>query len=380
MSKPVVLVVGAGPAGLAAAAELRRLGIPATLLERCDVVACAWRQRYDRLRLNTCRWTSKLPNTPYPRRTELFPSRDEVVSYLTNYATQNQLDIRFGICLERIDPASDGWMLHTSRGEQAARHVVIATGHQHTPLIPEWPGSERYTGHLVHSAYYRNSRDLRDADVLVVGPGSSGMEIAYDAAEGGARRVWISVRTPPNITLRQSGGLPGDLSARVLMRLPAPTADRLAHLVQRLAIGDLSKWGLRPPTEGVFARNQREGKVPTTVDKEVIHAIKAGRIEIVAAVQSFDVDAVLLADGTRLAPGAIIAATGYSTGLEPLVGHLNVLDKRGVPRVHGGPAVAPGLRFIGYKPTAGQIGDLGREARRVAEGIRNDASWRVTSS
>jgi hypothetical protein len=81
---------------------------------------------------------------------------------------------------------------------------------------------------------------------------------------------------------------------------------------------------------------------------------------------------VLLADGSRIQPDAVIAATGYSRGLEPLVGHLGVLDDRGVPRVHGGPAAAPGLRFIGYAPRPGQIGHMGREAARAARGIRRE--------
>jgi hypothetical protein len=124
-----------------------------------------------------------------------------------------------------------------------------------------------------------------------------------------------------------------------------------------------------PPEEGIFSRNRREGKAPAIVDKEVIEAIRQGRIEIVAAVESLDQASVQMADRRRLEPGAIIAATGYGSGLEPIVGHLGVLDERGFPRVHGGPAAAPGLRFIGYKPVPGQIGDMGREARRAAGAI-----------
>ena len=72
-----------------------------------------------------------------------------------------------------------------------------------------------------------------------------------------------------------------------------------------------------------------------------------------------------------------MAATGYSRGLEPLVGHLGVLDERGVPRVHGGPAAAPGLRFVGYAPRPGQIGHMGREARQAAKQINNEAKVTV---
>ena len=68
----------------------------------------------------------------------------------------------------------------------------------------------------------------------------------------------------------------------------------------------------------------------------------------------------------------MIAATGFSRGLEQLVGHLGVLDDDGVPRVHGGPATAPGLRFVGYTPRPGQIGYMGREARRAAGEISDE--------
>jgi hypothetical protein len=101
----------------------------------------------------------------------------------------------------------------------------------------------------------------------------------------------------------------------------------------------------------------------------VIDAVKDGSIGIVAGVEAFDGPAVLLADGTRLEPDLVLAATGYSRGLEPLVGHLGVLDRRGVPLVHGGPAAMPGLRFVGYAPRPGQIGLMGREATRVAREI-----------
>jgi hypothetical protein len=110
------------------------------------------------------------------------------------------------------------------------------------------------------------------------------------------------------------------------------------------------------------------------VDKEVIEAIKDRRIEIVAGVESLDESGVGLSDGTRVEPDAVIAATGYRSGLEPVMGHLGVLDERGVPRVRGGAEAAPGLRFVGYIPQPAQIGAMGAEAKRVAEGIAATAA------
>ncbi len=130
------LVIGAGPAGLAAAAELGRAGIPAVVLERSDAIGAAWRGRYDRLRLNTSRLTSSLPGLRYPRGTSLFPTRDEFVRYLDDYAERNALDVRLGTRVERLDPDGGGWLVRTSAGELHAAQVIVATGYEHTPRVP----------------------------------------------------------------------------------------------------------------------------------------------------------------------------------------------------------------------------------------------------
>jgi len=377
MSDQAIRIIGAGPAGLAMAAELAHSGVRSVVLERADAVGASWRERYDRLRLNTCRWTSTLPHSRYAKGTALFPSRDETVRYLEDYAERHRLDIRFGTRVDRIEAADGRWELHTSLGKDTAAQVVVATGYEHTPLIPRWPARDRFQGHLLHAAEYRNANRFRGADALVVGPGCSGMEIAFDLVKGGAGRVRVAVRTQPNIMLRQSGGLPGDVPALALLSLPPRIADVPARLVRRLSVGDLSDYGLVPPAEGLFARYHRERKTPAIVDKEVLQAIRDGRIAIVAGLESFQQTGVTLADGTRIKPEVVIAATGYSRGLEPLVGHLGVLDERGVPRVHGGPAAAPGLRFVGYAPRPGQIGHMGREARQAAKQINNEAKVTV---
>ncbi len=368
------LVVGAGPAGLAAAAELGRAGVPAVVLERGEAIGAAWRGRYDRLRLNTSRLTSKLPAARYRPGTSRFPTRDEFVRYLEDYTSHNELDVRLGTRVDRLDRDPDGWLVRSSAGDLAAAHVIVATGYEHTPHIPEWPGRDRYSGQLLHAAQYRSAEPFRDRDVLVVGPGCSGIEIAYDLATGGARRVRLAIRTPPNILLREQAGVPGDLPALALLRLPPAIADAQLKLVRRLAPGDLGDYGLAPPREGVFARLRRDGKTPAIIDREMLDAIKEGKITIHGAVDALDATGARLADGTRVEPDAIIAATGYHRGLEPLVGHLAVLDDRGLPRIHTGNPAAPGLHFIGYQPQPAQIRHMGREAKRAAKAIARETT------
>ena len=367
------MVVGAGPAGLASAVQLRRAGIPALVIEQANAVGASWRKRYDRLRLNTSRWTSKLPHSRYAPGTPLFPPRDALVRYLEQYAQRNALEIRLATRLERIDRDNGGWALRTSTGDISAGHVIVAIGYEHTPVIPDWPGRDRFTARLLHAAEYRNAEPFLGAAVLVVGAGCSGMEIAYDLAEGGARRVLLAARTPPNIVLRRApAGLPGDVPGIAMLRLPPRLADAQMKVIRRLMIGDLDEYGLPPPEVGLFTRLHREGKAPAIVDREVIDAIKDRRIEIVAGVESLDESGALLADGERIEPDAIIAATGYRRALEPIVGHLGVLDERGAPRALRGAQAAPGLRFVGYVPRPGQIGYMGGEARRAAKGIARE--------
>jgi cation diffusion facilitator CzcD-associated flavoprotein CzcO len=307
----------------------------------------------------------------------VFPARDEVVRYLERYAERHELDVRLRTSVERIDRAGDGFVVHTSTGDVAADHVVVATGYARAGHIPAWPGRERFGGTLLHAADYRNPAPFRDSDVLVVGPGCSGMEIAYDIATGGARRVRLAVRTPPNILVRMPVG---PAIARALAKLPPKRADAVARFVRRKELGDLTAYGLPMPEEGVFSRLHRLKVAPAIVDKEWIEAIKDGLVEVVAGVESLDEGGVVLADGTRIEPDALVAATGYSCGLESMVGHLDVLDGRGVPRVHGGEPVAPGLRFVGYEPRPAHLGYLGGEAKVAARGIaaeRRAAARRV---
>jgi putative flavoprotein involved in K+ transport len=377
MSDRGTVVIGAGPAGLACAVELQRRGVPAMVLDQADAVGASWRARYDRLRLNSSRWFSKLPGGAYAPGTGIFPSRDEMVAYLESYAERYQLDVRLRTRVERIDRGAEGWIVRTTRGDMEAEHVIVASGYDHTPFIPDWPGRGRFDGPLLHAAQYRNPEPFRDADVLVVGPGCSGMEIAYDLAEGGARRVRLAVRTAPNMLVRSPMG-PG--FALALLRLRPERADRIVNFIRSKEVGDLSAYGLPVPEEGTFTRLRRLGVAPAIVDTHVIQAIKDRRIEIVAGVESLDETGALLADGARIEPEAIVAATGYRCGLEPMVGHLGVLDADGVPLVVDAGEAAPGLRFIGYMPLPAQLRHSGRLAGRAAKTIAGQRQARAGSA
>ncbi len=142
---------------------------------------------------------------------------------------------------------------------------------------------------------------------------------------------------------------------------------------------DLSTHGLPRPDSGLYSR-VKDGAIPV-LDVGLIDAVRKGRIEIVAAVDGFEDGKVLLADGSRVSPDAVIAATGYVRGLDGFLGHLGVLDPRGKPVVQGArtPAHAPGLYFTGYtNPISGNLREMAIDARKIAKAIARDGSRRVS--
>jgi putative flavoprotein involved in K+ transport len=336
MDEPV-LVVGAGPAGLAAAASLRRRGVEALVVDRGSAVGDSWRARYDRLHLHTPRVQSGLPGMPIPKSSGRWVARDDMVRYLRDYAAHHRIEPRFGTVVRRLVRLDDGWAAQTDDGDLRARQVVLASGFNSDPLLPAWPGADTFAGELLHASAYANPGPYQDKDVLVVGAGNTGAEIAADLAAGGARSVRLAVRTPPNVIPRQLGPVPIALLGISLDYSPAWLADPLNRVLQRRFVGDLTRYGLPAAPQGVGAQQRATGTTPT-IDVGLVEQLEAGRVTPVAAVERIDGCEVILADGTRLQPDVVIAAIGYEPALVPVVGHLGVLDDRGRPRVGRLPA------------------------------------------
>ncbi|WP_392840476.1 flavin-containing monooxygenase [Streptomyces sp. LN500] len=372
-----VYVVGGGPGGLAAAAALREQGVRAVVLEKSGSVGASWRGHYDRLHLHTTRRWSALPGLAMPRRFGRWVSRDHVVRYLEKYVEHHELEVVTGVEVTRIDRAADGtgWQLTATGGRVlTGRAVVVATGFNHTPRIPDWAGRDTFAGELVHARDYRNPAPYAGKDVLVVGIGNTGAEIAVDLVEGGASRVRIAVRTIPHIVRRSTAGWPAQATGILVRRLPVRLVDRAGRLMAKAAVPDLTEQGLPRPDTGLYSR-VKDGAIPVQ-DVGLIDAVRGGRVLPVATVDSFDKDTVVLADGTRITPDAVIAATGYRRALEPLVGHLDVLDARGRPVVHGGrtPKHAPGLYFTGFtNPISGMFREMALDARKIARKLAKES-------
>jgi len=371
-----VYVIGGGPGGLAVAYALRAQGVRAVVLERGDRVGSSWRRHYDRLHLHTTRRLSSLPGLAMPRSFGRWVARDDVVRYLDKYVEHHELEVVTGVEVSRVERTADGtgWLLHATGGrELTGSAVVVATGTNHTPRIPEWSGRDAYRGELLHAGQYRNAAPYAGRDVLVVGIGNTGAEIAVDLVEGGASRVRLSVRTAPHIVRRSTAGWAAQFTGIAVRRLPVRLVDRLAGPMAKVSVPDLAAHGLPRPDTGLYSR-VTEGSLPVQ-DVGLIDAVRQGRVEIVAAVAGFEDGKVVLADGERLEPDAVIAATGYLRGLEGLVGHLDVLDAHGKPVVHGPrfPKNAPGLYFTGFtNPISGMFRELAIDAVKIARVIAKD--------
>jgi putative flavoprotein involved in K+ transport len=371
------IVCGAGTAGLASAAALRAVGVDVVVLEQTGEVGASWRTRYDGLRLNTPGWMSTQPGYRASRRRYgEYPTRDAWIQYLEDYAAHHRIDVRFGTQVRRLGLEDGEWRVETDGKDLQARFVVIATGFDHDPYLPPWPGREGFSGDLIHSSAYRDPEPFRGRDVLVVGPNTTGSEVAALLSQGGAGQVRVACRTPPNLTTRKPLGISINVPGLALNRLPPGVGDQVGWLSQRIRFGNLDRYGLPRSPHGIATTMRRRQQAPA-YDSGFVSLLKAGRIEIVAAVEGFDGRDVLLADGRRIQPDAVIAATGYRRGLEPLVGHLGVLDEDGKPLVSGGnqhPS-ARGLFFNGYRSDlSGQLRLMRPDARSIARAVKVQSS------
>jgi putative flavoprotein involved in K+ transport len=361
-----VVVIGAGPAGLAAAWAIGRAGLDPLLVEQADAVAASWRARHDQLRLNTHRMFSHQPGARIPRRYGPFPAREDYVAYLERYAAG--MRIRFGSAVGRIDLAGPGWKLGLGRGSISTAHVVVATGPDAEPVMPAWPGMASFPGTLIHAGQFRSTEEMAGRDVLVVGPGNSGVDLLNHLVRSDAVRLWLSARSGMNIAPLRLAGIPLHPVSIAGRRLPRRAQDANVRAIQRLAFGDLSRYGYPRSDLGAFTRITADG-VTVAVDDGFVRALKTGRVMMKPAVDRVEGRNVCFADGSSCVPDVVICATGYRPALGPLVGHLVALDESGMPPFTG-PASSPrhpGLWFFGLdRSIYGNMHVHRRQARQLA--------------
>lgn len=342
-------IIGAGQSGLAAAFEARRAGISAVVLEATDTPAGSWPSYYDSLALFSPARYSSLPGSPFPGDPDRYPTRDEVVAYLSRYAEQFGDAIRLGRRVESVSrrPERDFTVATTSGDELQAGAVIAASGQFGAPHRPALPGLEGFTGAVLHAAEYDAPTRFAGQRVVVVGAGNSAIQIAVELAE--AAQVTLATRAPVSWLAQRPLG-------------------RDAHWWLRATCFDtapLARWLERLPASVIDSGRYRA-------------AVTAGRPDRRPIFDRLDGGDVVWTDGSREALDALILATGYRAHV-PYLDGTGALDPTGAPLHRRGlSTTVPGLGYVGLEfqrsYSSNTLRGCGRDARYVVRALRGAAS------
>ncbi|PKU76026.1 putative indole-3-pyruvate monooxygenase YUCCA11 [Dendrobium catenatum] len=333
-----VIIIGAGPAGLATAACLSVRSIPYLILEREDCIASLWRHRtYSRLKLHLDKRFCQLPHMPPPADSPTYMPRDRFIRYLDDYAAKFDVVPEFGSDVESaVFREGDGkWVVKVRRVENGeereyvGRYLVAATGENAEPNVPKIEGIEGFTGELIHSADYKNGTKYEGKRVLVVGSGNSGMEIAYDLSSHGAVTS-ICVREILQVQVMSKEMI--NFGMHLLKyNMPLTIVDSFLILLSNIKYGDLSKFGIKKPKDGPFFLKATVGRSPV-IDVGTIHKIKKGEIQVLPALSFIEGDWVKFTNGESHYFDTILFATGYkSLANKWLKDEKNFLNEKGLP-------------------------------------------------
>ncbi|HMJ90912.1 MAG TPA: FAD-dependent oxidoreductase [Candidatus Acidoferrum sp.] len=322
--RSTVVIIGAGPAGLALGRELRQRGIQFAILEQAQVGE-SWRRMPKQLKLvSPWKW-----NYLHASSRGLFSpnaqlTRAEFLEYLTEFARESKLMVMNGCAVRNVKRSSEGFAIHTSRGEFTARIVVNATGYFSNPLVPEIPGTNETEIPRIHYAQYSDAQEIasrigRGGSVLLVGKRLSAGQIALELFDAGLN-VGISHRTPIQFGV-------DDWLWPLIYRT-------FAHVeALRLCFGPGRKIDVRMP------------------GGRVRKLIESGAIKCFPAIVKFERDAAELENGATLSPRLIIFATGFAPALTFLGSlALETCPETGVPLTRNMESVSvPDLFFLGFE-------------------------------
>jgi cation diffusion facilitator CzcD-associated flavoprotein CzcO len=365
-------VIGAGSSGLAAAKNLRQLGIAVDVLERNREIGGNWcyGQPNSRVYASTHTISSKrlteYTDFRMPGHFPSFPHHSQVFEYLKAYAARFGLYelIEFEAAVERVEPDGPLWQVRLASGE--CRHyagVVVANGHNWDPRWPDFPGE--FAGRVMHSADYKTPDVLHGQRVLVVGAGNTGCDIAVEAALH-AEAVFHSMRRGYHFIPKFLFGRPSDMVGEKLLRLGLP--DRVRRFVVRnvlkLAVGDLARYGLPPPDHALFATHP-------IINSQLPYYVGHGRIRPKPNVERLAGDRVRFVDGSAEAVDLIIYATGYRISFPFLdARYLNWKDGRPQLHLNVFHPQYDNLFVVGLiQPDSGQFGLVDCQSQLVARFI-----------
>ncbi|PVU82022.1 portal protein [Cellulomonas sp. WB94] len=348
------VVIGAGQAGLAAGFYLAQQGRPFFILEAHERVGDSWRRRWDSLRLFTPARYDALPGSRYPGSPWAFPTREEFADYLERYADERGLPVRTRTVVRRLAREGTGYVVETDDGRLLADHVVVATGYDRLPQMPALRAELAPTITQLHSADYRNPAQIPDGDVLVVGAGNSGADIALELSR--THQVHLAGRHPGQVPFRIE---------RPSSRIPSLLVfAAFAHvLTTSTPIG-------RRARAGVLAHSGPLIRVKTTD----LAAAGVHRVPRVVGVRD---GLPVVEGGEALAVGSVVWCTGYRPDTSWI--DLPVIGTDGLPVHERGVCPSqPGLYFLGqlfqYSLASSMIHGVGRDAKYVAGHLDRAAS------
>ena len=304
---------------------------------------------------------STLPGHGYRPGTPLFPSREQFVEYLRDYAAQALLKVETGRDVRALRRAGDEWIADVGGSEVRSGAVVIATGIMSKPVTPSITGRDSFEGQIIHSVAYRRPDEFRGQRVLVVGVGNSGGEIASELGHAGAD-VTILVRRGANVVPRSIAGVPIQYLSASMRRLPTRVRRRFARAIRRL-----SELRNGPPVIPYPPWTAADA-IPV-IGFHLVDAIRAGKVALkVGTIDRLERGGASFSDGSRVEFDRIILATGFAPALDVL-GDLVRRDERGFAlRSDNVMSVdQPNLWFVGQRyDTTGAIANIKADAIAVA--------------
>jgi cation diffusion facilitator CzcD-associated flavoprotein CzcO len=363
MSVPVqVLVIGAGPAGLATSRELQRRGVEHVVFERGEVAA-SWARLYDSLTLHTGKHMSHLPGMRFPRETPLFLSRDRFVEYLRAYRERFALPVESGREVTALAREGDGWIATVNGETVRAAAVVVASGIISNPRLPLLPGQGEFRGEVRHSITYRHPDEMRGKRVLVIGAGNSGGEIGSELGRSGVDTT-IAVRSGANVVPLQIAGIPIQYLAWGIRTLPRSARDVIVSAMRRITELRNGPPVLPRPSVGPL------DAIPL-IGFKLVDAIREGSVKLRAGVRRLTPNGVVFDNGHEEPFDVILLATGFRASIG-FLGSLVTVDERGfalrTDRVTS--SEQPNLFFVGHNYDAtGGITNIRRDSRLAAEAI-----------
>ena len=358
-------VIGAGSSGIAAAKVLKEHGIRFDCFEKGSGIGGNWRYRNDNgmsaayasLHINTSKTRMAYSDFPMPEDYPDYPHHSQILAYFEDYVDHFGVrpHIRFGTPVSDVQPAVDGgWQVTTEGGEPTTYDaVLVSNGHHWDPKLPDFRG--RFDGRARHAHAYETPEGLAGKNVLVVGIGNSGVDIACEACRV-ATKTLLSTRRGAHILPKYALGRPLD-------HYTTPASSRLPQTFQRLgfqallalACGPQEKFGVPKPEHSLLQAHP-------TVSSELLHLVGHGKIRMKPNVEELQGDRVSFADGSVEVIDEIIYATGYRISFPFLDARL--LDPRdNQVRLyrHVVHPDRPGLYFIGLIQPLGAIMPLAEQ-------------------